>query len=177
MSGDEVGEDEFWITGTSSEVEKICYPYADFIRVPTWQFILEITLAILWIVALLFSVVSLLIKMINWIINIKKKRTYGTPLCKWNTFVTITQIMVFLLFAVVAFNAMNYALFNTYVWAIVACGVIAVIMVALVLYGIVSMRKIEATKKIKCYNWVTGIFALITLTNIIYWNLFMWWKL
>ncbi len=177
MSGDEVGEDEFWMTGTSSGVEKICYPYADFIRVPAWQFFLEIILAILWIVALLFSVVSLLVKVIIKIINIKKKRTCESPLSKWNTVTAITQIMVILLCVVVAFKAMNYALFSTYVWAIVACGVIAVIMVALILYGIATMRKTETNKKTKCYNWVTVILALTTVSNIIYWNLFMWWKL
>lgn len=173
----EAESDEFWMTGTSGGVEKICYPYGDWVRVPFWQFALEVILVILWVVALLFSVVSLFTKMVRKLVTVCRKREETIPLDRWSALVAMVQIATVILFAVMASQALSYALSGSYAWMTVVLGVIALALGGLVVYGIVMIPKAEFARKRKIYNWTTVILSATTVINIVYWNLFMGWKI
>ena len=74
-------------------------------------------------------------------------------------------------------QAKAYATASSYVWIPAVLGAIAVIMAGLAVYGIIMIRKTEASKKRKFFNWATAVMLMITPVNIIYWNLFMWWQI
>lgn len=173
----EADADEAWMVGTSGDTEKICFPYADYVRVPLWQFVLEMSLFILEIAALLFSVISLLVKGIRKIVCLCRKRQIIVPLGRWSTLAAAAQLFAVLLLAVMASQAFAYALASSYAWVTVAFGLVAVFMAGLLLYGIGMLLKTESTKKRKCYNWAVVILLGATIVNIVYWNLFMFWKI
>lgn len=174
---DEVESDEFWMMGTSSGIEKICFPYADYVRVPVWQFVLEMALFVLWIAALAFSIISLLVKFIRRIVCVCRKKSIIIPLGKWSMLAAIVQLATIVVLAVAVARASSYALASSYTWMVVMIGVIAVLMAVLIVYGIVTLQKTESTIKRKIFNWVTVVLMAITVVNIMYWNLFMWWKI
>lgn len=174
---DEAEADEFWAVGTSGAVEKICFSYGDYVRVPVWQFVLEMALFILQIAAWLFAMISLLVKMIRKLVCVCRKRQIAIPMGKWSILSAVTQLLTVLLLAVMAIQASGYALASSYAWVSVGFGIAAFFMAGLILYGIAMFLKTESTKKRKCYNWIAVILLGVTTVNIVYWNLFMFWKM
>lgn len=173
----ETKPDEFWMEGTSGGVEKLCFPYADYLRVSVWQFLLEMALFLMWVVALLFSIISLLVKLIRKMISICKKKSVVIPLGKWSALAALIQVATVALLVVVAMQVSSYALASSYIGLTAIFDFIVVIMLGFLVYGIRMLRKTESTKKRKCYNWTTVILLISTIVNIIYWNLFMWWEI
>lgn len=176
MNG-EVESDEFWMTGTSGGVEKICYPYGDWVRVPFWEFVLEIILVILWVVALLFSVVSLLVKMVRRLVKFCSGTGSAIPLERWSTMAALVQIVTVVLFAVMASRALNYALASSYTWMTVILGLMIILMIGIVVHGIALIRESELTRLSRLYNGVTVMLLATSVANIVYWNLSMGWKI
>lgn len=173
----EVEPDEFWMTGISSGTEKICFSYGDYVRVPVWQFVLEMGLFLLEIAALLFSVISLVVKLIRRIVCVCRKKQITIPLGRWSILAAFLQIAAIAVLAAMAVQVMSYALAGTYAWLTVVFAVLAVLMTGFIVYAIARIPKIKATKKRKAYNWSTAILLVVTVANILYWNLFMWWRL
>ncbi len=171
------GRDEFWVMETGNAVEKVCYPYSDFVRVPVWEFVVEVALVVLWIAALLFSIVSLFVKLVRKIICVYKKKQLAIPLGRWSTLVVCAQIVTAILFAIMAVLALNFALSISYIWMSVVMGGMVIFMIGLIIYGTVVILKNETSKKRKFYNLIAVIMLATTVVNIFYWNLFMWWKI
>ena len=165
---DEAEPDEFWMTGTSQGVEKISYPYVDFVRVPVWQFVLEMGLFILWIAAALFSLVSLLVKLIRKIVWICKKKKNVIPLGRWSTVAALLQILVLVLLGCAVVKVSSYALFSTYRWMLVVLGILELVIAVLVGVGLRMVLTTKSTKKRKVYNWSTIILLVVTAVNILY---------
>lgn len=173
---DKVEPDEVWMQGTSGDMEKICFVYTDAVRVPVWQFVLETALLGVWIAAVLYSVVSLFVKLIRKLLCICRKKQNEIFLGKWSALAAAAQVLTALLMAGVAGQAGSYALAESYSWMFMAFGILAIAMLVLCGYGAVMLRKAKNSKKRKAYNWLTAIFLVSTAVNIGYWNLFMFWK-
>ena len=174
---DGVDPDEFCMPGTDGGVEKLCFSYGDGVCISTLLFIVEMALCLLWIAVVLFSVISLLVKLIRKIVCVCRKEQTAMPQGKWSTLSAVVQVLTVVLVLVMVIQAKTYATASSYVWIPAILGVIAIIMIGLAVYGMVTIRKTENTKKRKFFNWATSVMLLITPLNIIYWNLFMWWQL
>lgn len=172
---DEIDPDDFWMPGTDGGVEKWCYPDVDFVRISIPLFIAEAALYYLWIAVVLFSVISLFVKLVRKIVCICRKRRIAIPQGMWSTLSEILQMLTAVLVLVLIEQARSYTVANSYVWISVLLGAIAVIMIGLAVYGMVTLRKKEVSKKRKFFNCATAVLLLITTVNIMYWNLFMWW--
>ena len=131
----------------------------------------------LWIAVALFSVISLLAKLMRKIVGACRKRQIVIPQGKWSTLSALIQVLTVVLILVMAVLAKTYATASTYVWIPAALGAIAIIMIGLAVYGMVMIRKTEASKIRKFFNWCTAVMLVITPVNIVYWNLFMWWQI
>lgn len=173
----EVEPDEFWITETGAGAEKICFSYGDYVRVPVWQFVLEMALFFLGIAAFVFSIISLFVRLIRKIVGVCRKKQVSIPLGRWSLLAAILQVTAVAMLAVMASQAMSYALADSYAWTTVVIAVVAVLMAGFILYGIAMLKRTESTKKRKLYNWITVVFLAVTVVNVMYWNLFMWWKI
>ncbi|MBQ7776447.1 MAG: beta-lactamase family protein [Lachnospiraceae bacterium] len=171
----EVEEDDYWMTGTFGGVEKVCYPYGDWVRVPVWQFVLELTLVLMWIVALVFSMVSLLVKLIRKLVNVCRRKRSVVVLGRWSALAAVVQLANLLLLVWVAYQALSYAMASTYMWAFAVFAVLAGAMVGMTVYGVQNVLRKSSARIRKLYNWVTIVLLISTVANILYWNLFMGW--
>ncbi len=174
MMGEPEAE-EYWVAGTSGGVEKVCYPYGDWVRVPVWEFVLELALALLWVVALMFSGFSLLIKLIRKLVNMCRKRKPEIVLGRWSTLAAALQLGVLVLMVVAVILVSSYAVARTYMWVFAGAAVLCGVMMGMLVYGIVNIRKKPSSKKRAFYNWATVLLLGTTVVNILYWNLFMGW--
>lgn len=196
---DEVDANQFWAHGTSGGVEKICFSYADYLCISVWEMVLELALIFMWAAALIFSVLSIIVKLIRKLIYICRKKpdvmhvelrspgstskySYGKngsaiPLNGWSMLAALVQTAAAGLLAVVVTEALSYEAADSYIWASAALGAAAVIAVCMAVYGIIMLGKTKSTKKRKLYNWVTLVMLVFMVVNILYWNLFMFWKI
>ncbi len=173
MMGEPERED-YWAIGNDG-VEKVCYPYGDWVDVPIWEFVLEIGLVLLWLVAVVLAVGSLLIKIIVKLVLLCMRKRDRVPLSWWSTLACVMQVLNVLLLAFVASRALSYTPAYSYVGWIVGFVPVLVMMLGLAVFGIMKMRKVKLSKLCKVYNWLTIVFLVVGCANILYWNLFMWW--
>lgn len=122
--------------------------------------------------------ITILVKFIGFIFNkIKKKEGNLKVLGKWSNLACILQVIVLLFLAAVISMASNYAWGITYSWMFAVIGIIAIVMIGLICYGFLKITKNLSSKKRKFFNYTILLSMLITVVNILYWNLFMFWAL
>lgn len=167
--------EEYWAVGTSGGVEKVCYPYGDWVRVPIWEFVLELGLVLLWVAALMFSVLSLLIKLIRKLVNMCRKKRPEIVLGRWSAMAAVLQLGILVLMVVAVIQVSSYAMASSYMWVFAGVAVLGCAMLGMIAYGTVNIGKKTSTKKRAFYNWTTVILLGATVVNILYWNLFMGW--
>ena len=172
----EVDKDMLWVADDSTGHRKIVYSYGDYVEVPTAEFVLEMGLFLFWIAAILFSLISLIVRLITIIVRkLRKKEPVKNMLGKWSTAAGLLQILVlFLLFAVIVCVS-AYVRWNAYVWLFAVFGILAVVMAGMCVYGLVKNRGMQLKKRQKVFNYFTAGFMVVTVANILYWNLFMFW--
>ena len=167
--------EEYWAVGTSGGVEKVCYPYGDWVRVPVWEFVLELGLVLLWVAALMFSVLSLLIKLIRKLVNMCRKKRPEIVLGRWSAMAAVLQLGILVLMVVAVIQVSSYAMASSYMWVFAGVAVLGCAMLGMIAYGTVNICKKTSTKKRAFYNWTTVVLLGATVVNILYWNLFMGW--
>ena len=183
---DAEGEDQLWIFDGSGERGRIVFSYEDHIQTSLLLFIMEAGLCFLWIVAFGFSAVSLVIRGIMALArrcrerNVPKGMRRGKQkLGWWSTAAAVLQLAVLLLLVLVIRNVSALAVGDTYIWMFAVIGVLAAVMGALCIYGLVRNNKSDRSflkKRQRVFNNVTAFFLLVAVTNVLYWNLFMFWE-
>lgn len=172
-----LGEPEretYWAIGNDG-VEKVCYPYGDWVDVPTWEFVLELGLVILWVIAVLFSLISLPAKVIVKLVRIFRKKKQPVPLSWWSSLAAVAQVMLIALIVLTVSLVSSYAIAKSYMWVFWLVALLMCLMVGMVIYGVRKLSTVELSKKCKFYNGITIAMLAVTVVNILYWNLFMWW--
>ncbi|MBR1692590.1 MAG: beta-lactamase family protein, partial [Lachnospiraceae bacterium] len=166
---------QFWVAANSGSTEKLCFPYTDCVRVPSRQYIPELTLVFLWLAVLLFTVVSLLVKLVRSIVRRCKKQDNRIPMGRWSACAAIVQAVLVPLLVWMALCAASYKLSSSYLWGFILVGILTLVMAGLAIYGIAALRKTDCSKKRRFYNLITVLSLAVTVVNILYWNLFMFW--
>lgn len=172
-----LGEPEreaYWTTGNDG-VEKVCYPYGDWVDVPTCEFVLELGLVLLWGIAIVFSLLSLLVKVIVKLVKIIRKKKEPTPLSWWSSLAAVAQIVIIALILLAVSMISAYATASSYMWIIYVMALLMCGVIGMAVYGMVKGRKVSLGKARRFYNGVTVVMLLVTFVNMLYWNLFMWW--
>lgn len=178
---DEWEEDEYWeyVQNVSKETDSmICYAYGDYLRVPLLIFVVEIALLFLWLAALGFSAVVLIMKLLKYIYwklykkqSIRKQQFFK----KWSATASILQLFGAALLTIVMGKVSTYAVGYTYIWMFSLFGLLALVMMAMVIVGFMKIRKNKCSRKSKVLHFMISIFMMVTVINICYWNLFMFW--
>ena len=175
----EMGEgdmDEFWVHSNVNGVDKVSYSYSDYVSVPSYVFIGEMVLFILWVVVTLFSLISLVGKGIGWMINkIRRRERMGQLLRKWSTLSCALQIVPMMLLLAMMVQVSVYATSDSYCWMFALCGVIAAVLIGLVICGVRNIARMPGgrIRKVYCAAVVCGL--IVTVVNVGYWELFMFW--
>lgn len=167
---DEESSSEFWVW--NRETGSVCAPYGDCISVSTWQVVYELTIAGLWLVSIVTAPIMLLIMLVC-----RLRRGESRPLGKWAAAALLLRLAVVGMAAFIVWSGLTYRPSDSYFWGFAVIAALAVELVALAVAGIVgwnrngdSMKR--GTKFVRVMT-LCGIF--ITLVNIVYWHLFMFW--
>lgn len=176
----EPDDDELWIwskaVGENSGRDKIVYSYGDWVRVPVMCFVFEVGLVLLWAAAVGFSAVFLLIRLIMMLVRkIKKKAAIKHNLGKWSVAASFLQMTTVLFLALIIRNVSNCAMGYTYVWMFAMMGVVALAMSAMCIYAVFHKRNGGVRIREKVLYFTIGVFMMVTVVNVLYWNLFMFW--
>lgn len=182
----EEDEDQLWIFDGSGKQNKIVYSYEDQIQTSLPLFLMEVGVIFLWIVAFVFSAVSLLVRGIMYLIHHFRKCGAAadtgcekTKLGRWSAAAAVLQLLALLLLILIIYNVSTFAMGDTYLWMFAAFGVLALVMGALCVYGLIHNNKSDRQylkKRQKVFNNVTAFFLLVAVVNVLYWNLFMFWE-
>ena len=140
-------------------------------------FIWEFALFILWITALVFSALSLLVKLVRSVICKRRHRDQKIVLGRWSAGAAGLQLLGLVLLGAAVSQAMGYAVASTYAWMFGAIGVLGIVMIVFSVYGAVGMVKRKSSRIRKIYNGTVLFLLISTVVNIGYWNLFMFWAL
>lgn len=155
--------------------DKLELSVVDYIKTEPAEILPMIVLLALWLLGILVSVICLIVKIIKLIAK-KKSRN---PIAVWRaiacaiTLVSLGPVLTLVNF-VSTFDLMNLKGMrsNSFVLAVLAAAyaIIAVI-------GLIKLIRSDAEKKCVIRNLSAMFFDVIITANIIYWQLYMFWKI
>lgn len=160
-----------WAAGA----DKVSLPYGDYLRVETSQIVLQLVPIFLWLAALIFSAVRVLVIGIRKLVYKIRKNDTKIALNGWCLAVSLLQFAAVGLIAVVMNGLMTYAPASAFTWASAAFIPLMLAMTALFVVGIIKMRKATLKKRQTACVVITLITLVIAVGNYAYWNFFMFW--
>jgi CubicO group peptidase (beta-lactamase class C family) len=165
---------EYWTLITDGSSSTIELAYMDYTKVPTSQVLFEYVILILFAVGLVFSIISLIWGMIRALKHKKNDKINGF-LSTWSVVTNILPLVILFMFLMVMQSVYNPS--NTYLWMFIVIAVVTLCMAVMDVVGIVRNIRFNLTHNIKVYNYLSIFFSVIAIINVLYWNLFMFWKM
>lgn len=159
---------DFWVWDRGSG--KVCCPYADFLPLNIGSFVFEVGITGLWIASAVFSLIYLIAALIRRMLKKPPAPTGG-----WRTASALAQLLVLPPLVLAVVSAMTYRLAASYIWTFAVIGVLALAMLALTVLGITKLRGAELSKKGRVLNIFILLALVLSVINICYWNIFMFW--
>ncbi len=167
---------EYWTISDDYSPSVMDIAYMDFIRLPAIESLLNLATLALFAVAVVFMLIMLVVRIIMFIVRlIKKGEKHKYPLRVWSVILSVLPLFVPLGFLMMLTSTSQPS--YTFAWIPVLICILAVVMIAMLIYGCIRNIKAELPKASKAYNWAIIACTLITILNIGYWNLYMFWKL
>lgn len=160
-----------WAAGA----DKIAMPYGDYLSVSTSRLVVELTLVLLWLAALLFSFVRVFVVVIRKLVYKIRKNATKIALNGWSLAVSLLQFAGVGLIAVVAIGTAEFIPASSFTWASAAFIPLMLAMAALFVLGIIKMSKASLKKRQTACVVITLITLAIAVANFAYWNFFMFW--
>ena len=167
---DDQSKEEFWIwdkdTGT------VRAPYGDYLSVPTWQVIYELAIVGLWAISIVLAPIMLLVMLIC-----RLRRGESRPMGKWAAVSLMLRLAVAGMVAYIVWSGLTYRASDTYFWGFAVIAGLAAALAAAAVWGIVGLSRngVSMRKETKFVRVMTLCGIIITLVNILYWNMFVFW--
>ena len=145
----------------------------DLLPIGLGQIIFMYALVGLWALSVLFAVVLLVVKLI------RRLRRKPSVTGAWGAWSGILQLLVPLMLAPVALSLFSFAMWPLWCYrlfciaALVVCAALAVLFVL----GVLRFRRMERSKGKIALHILLLLTLLISIGNILYWNLFMFWMI
>ena len=170
MGFDEESSGEFWVW--NRETGAVCAPYGDSLSVSTWNVVYELTIAGLWLVSIVVIPVTLVVMLIC-----RLRRGESRPLGQWAAVAMLLRLAVVGIAAYIVWSGLTYRPSDSYFWGFAVIAALALALGAWAVVGIVGLNRQGDTMKkgTKFVRVMTLSGIIITLVNILYWNLFMFW--
>ncbi len=169
----------YTIRTNQNGIDKICTAYGDALVIDFKDIAVDVIAIGLYLLALGYCLVNLIRGLITAIINKARGKAVKKPLSLWCLGASILQFMpvVIVILAVPSlFNFQQWAI-SSYRLAFFGIFLITLVMVALVVYSFIKMRKSTVKKSRKVYIHSINVCMVISIINIIYWNLCMFWMI
>ena len=170
--------DDFYVLDKESGMEKIIYRCCDHIRVPLPSFLFESGLVLLWGSVFLISLIHLVIQFLHFLTRWKKhqKKTWKR-MERWNTLAGSLQVLLLCILGMILADLLEARMAYTYTWKFAVIFILTMLFVLTSIYGIIQLRTVQLPSKAKVYYSLTFAGLLITIINILYWNLYMFWAI
>ena len=170
MGFDEESRDEFWIWDREAGVVR--EPYGDDFSVPTWQVVGEMGIVLLWLISVVLAPIMLLVMLIGGIRGQKNK-----PMSKWAAAAMLLRLAVAGTVAYFVYSALSYRPSDAYFWCFALIAALAVGLAAAAVAGIVGLVRKHGsmTKGTVFIRVMTLCGVIVTLVNVLYWHLFVFW--
>ncbi|MGE5654804.1 MAG: serine hydrolase domain-containing protein [Bacillota bacterium] len=145
---------------------------ADYIKVNGYGLIAEVTLLLVFVVAVLYSLTALITRFIGFL-----RRKGQHPASGYRTGVDLAVTAVGLLFTYVAVTLFtsSTARFASIQWALMAIAALAFVPVV---YGVLlalRWKELHCTKSEKAWLIVSGLSGLIMACNVVFWEAYKFW--
>lgn len=167
---DEEDTEEFWVW--NRETGAVCAPYGDVLSVPTWQPIYELAIVGLWLISILLCPVMLIVMLIC-----RLKRGESRPLGKWAAAAMLIRLAIVGIAAYIVVSGLSYRPSDAYFWGFGVIAALGAALTALTVAGIIGLGRQGASmkKETKFVRVMTLCGMLITLVNLLYWQMFIFW--
>lgn len=155
----------------SGGVPRYASTQGDFLLIDSWKVILMYAAVALWVLASLFCLLRLLIRLVRAL-----RRKGKAALGGWEIWTCLAQLPFPALIVPVAISLINMQWWPLpyYRLIFIAAFVLCVLMAILFVVGLFRRRP-GLTKKQKLLRFVLLLTLLIAIGNILYWNVFMFW--
>ena len=162
---------EFWVYDRETGI--VSAPYGDSVPVNKAGAIGEVVLTGLWALALVCCFVLLMIRLI-----VKLRKKDKRPLGTWGVLSSVMQLAVLNITVFIVLSAMSYAASSTYAWGFTAICALLAAMIGLAVYGLIRYIKErgEMNKGSRAFNVLSLVCLAVSIANILYWNMFIFWK-
>ncbi|MBQ9902981.1 MAG: beta-lactamase family protein [Clostridia bacterium] len=167
---DEEDRQEFWIWDKESGVVRA--PYGDCLSVPTWQVFYELGIVGLWAISVVMAPVMLIVMLIC-----RLRRGESRPMGRWAAIAMLLRLAIVGMAAYIVYSGLTYRPSDAYFWGFAVIAGLAVVLTALAVVGIVGLSRNGASMKkgTKFVRIMTLCGMIITLVNVLYWNIFVFW--
>ena len=122
---------------------------------------------------------SLIVKGMRKLINrMKHRESKEIVLGRWSALCSVFQLILLILIIVADFMISSYELSKRYTWIFGVIGGFGIAMTGMIIYGIIKFfglfgKKEKQSTGRKIYNALTVFFSIVTVINILYWNLYL----
>ena len=132
---------------------------------------------VLWLGALAFAAVGLMVKLIRLIVRRIKKKDNTIPLGKWSTVSSLLIVLSLLLLYICIQSLSDEPIWSIDMYRIWSASYIVLAMGAAVaaVIGCIRIFKESMTVKRRIYNCITVLMLSAVIYNIIYWQLYAFW--
>lgn len=146
-------------------------PGTDYIEVNGYGVIVKLILLFLFMLAVLYSVIALIISSIHFL----NKKPLGI-LEKYRTIVNVSVITTAMMFVYITVKLFSNApLIQEVLWSVILIAVLTLIPVAYVVILAVKWAKLDCLRKEKIKLIMTGVAGFILIINVIFWEAYKFW--
>ena len=155
----------------SGGVPRYAYTGSDFLLIESWKVILMYASVALWVLASLFCLLRLLIRVIQALRHRGKAALGG-----WEIWTCLAQIPFPLLIVPVAISLYSQRSWPVLCYRMIFAAAFALCLLMAILFVVgLFRRRPGLTKKQKLLRVCLLLTLLIAIGNILYWNVFMFW--
>lgn len=167
-------EGQYWKVSPYTTGTRVEFAYMDYTETPVSVLLSEMLVMGSYILSLVFLLVTLVGRIPMSIIRAAKKQKRN-ELAVWSTVSGILPFLITGLYLIVIVSTGTTS--DHYRWVFAVMCILAVCMTALAVYGVLKNRKADLPRSKKIYNYAVVLSLLISVVYIVYWNMFIFWKL
>ena len=168
-TGFDGSEDEFFLA-TGKTVQK---PYGDLLRLPLRLFVMELGLLLLWALGAVYSAGCLIAALIRRL----RRRPALDGSGGLRAVCAAVQLIVLLLLAYTVWRLLSYAPSTTYRWVPVLIALCAAAEAVLLVLQALKKSTRNGGRKTRLLHMLSCLSLAASLANVLYWELWQFWKL
>lgn len=157
-------------------MQKITIPYGDYLVLSTPELICQLLPLVLWVLALLFCLIRLIVLGIGWIVRKIRRRMPHKKVRKWTVAASFAQLLPLIPLVFAFLSLLTWKQWPLWCYDLVfgAFLVWSVVYAGLIFWGI---RDMVRRRRAQLGSVAVIVSLVISIANILYWELGAFWRL